>query len=80
MLAASVANTVHSFDLLAVNDSVVACDIAHVRRGSLDSAYADTHQVPLAKSTLDVAIYSLSLMGTNYLDFLLEAYRVLKVK
>ena len=31
MMAASVSNTVHSFDLLAVNDTVVACDIAHVR-------------------------------------------------
>ena len=30
-LAASVPNTVHSFDLIAANDTVVACDIAHVR-------------------------------------------------
>ena len=29
-LARSVPNTVHSFDLVAANDSVTACDIAHV--------------------------------------------------
>ena len=37
-------------------------------------------QVPLKNSSIDVAIYSLSLMGTNYIDFLEEAYRVLKPK
>jgi len=34
----------------------------------------------LKKNSIDVAIYSLSLMGTNYIDFLKEAYRVLKPK
>ena len=29
-LARSVPNTVHSFDLVSANDSVTACDIAHV--------------------------------------------------
>ena len=40
----------------------------------------DRNKVPLDDKVLDVAIYSLSLMGTNYIDFLLEAHRVLKPK
>ena len=39
-------HTVHSFDHLAINENVVACDMAHV---------------PLDDETLDVAIFSLSL-------------------
>jgi hypothetical protein len=54
---------IHSFDLVAMNDRVTVCDIAHV---------------PLDDSTLDIGIFSLSLMGTNFLDYLKEAYRVLK--
>jgi ribosomal RNA-processing protein 8 len=34
--------------------------------------------VPLKDKQLDVAIFSLSLMGTNFPDFLQEANRVLK--
>ena len=45
-------HTVHSFDHVAVNDAVVACDMAHV---------------PLGDETLDVAIFSLSLMGPTSL-------------
>jgi len=33
---------------------------------------------PLEDETLDVAIFSLSLMGLNYADYLKEAYRTLK--
>jgi len=54
---------VHSFDLVACNAFVIACDIAHV---------------PLEPESLDVAIYSLSLMGVNVGDFIVEANRVLK--
>ena len=43
-------NKVHSFDLVAVNERVTACDMKHV---------------PLKAGTLDVAVYCLSLMGTN---------------
>ena len=43
-------NKVHSFDLVAANDNVVACDMK---------------RVPLKASTLDAAVYCLSLMGTN---------------
>jgi ubiquinone/menaquinone biosynthesis C-methylase UbiE len=49
---------------VAVNDDVVACDLAHV---------------PLDDETLDVAIFSLSLMGPNFTDYLREAYRTLKL-
>ena len=48
-------HTVHSFDHVAINDNVVACDMAHV---------------PLDDETLDVAIFSLSLMGANFADYL----------
>ncbi|KAG2205339.1 hypothetical protein INT46_008606 [Mucor plumbeus] len=53
-----------SFDLIAKNDLVTACDIT---------------KLPLEANSVDVAVFSLSLMGTNYLDFLKEAHRVLKV-
>ena len=36
-------------------------------------------QVPLADSTLDVAIFSLALMGSNIGDYLREAHRTLKL-
>ncbi|RUP47814.1 methyltransferase-domain-containing protein [Jimgerdemannia flammicorona] len=52
-----------SFDLVARNDKVVACDIA---------------KVPLPPKFVDVAVFCLSLMGTNYIDFLTEASRILK--
>ncbi|KAF9179816.1 25S rRNA (adenine645-N1)-methyltransferase [Haplosporangium sp. Z 767] len=54
---------VMSFDLVAKNDRVTACDIANL---------------PLENSSVDVAIFCLSLMGTDFLKFLKEAYRVLK--
>ncbi len=62
--AVSDRHTVHSFDHVAVNDDVVACDMAHV---------------PLDDETLDVAIFSLSLIGANFADYLREAYRTLKL-
>lgn len=55
---------VHAFDLVSANEYVTVADSAHV---------------PLQHSTVDVAVFCLSLMGTNYIDFLLEANRVLKV-
>ncbi|KAJ1330315.1 hypothetical protein BSLG_009451 [Batrachochytrium salamandrivorans] len=54
---------VHSFDLIAANEHITACDIAHV---------------PLLHKSCDVVIFCLSLMGTNFVDFLKEAYRILK--
>ncbi|MDB4944542.1 MAG: hypothetical protein JWP97_4076 [Labilithrix sp.] len=55
-------HTVHSFDHVAINDAVVACDIAHV---------------PLENGVLDVAIFCLSLMGANFTDYVREARRCL---
>jgi hypothetical protein len=57
-------HTVHSFDHIAINDSVVECDIAA--------------GVPLEDGCLDLAIFSLSLMGQNWTDQLVEARRCLK--
>jgi hypothetical protein len=50
-------------DHVAVDDSVVACDMAHA---------------PLEDGSLGAAVFSLSLMGRNWVDYLAEAHRVLK--
>src|SRR5262249_10192012 len=62
--AVSDRHTVYSFDHVAVNDGGVACDMA---------------PLPLDDETLDVAIFSLSLMGANVPDYIGEAYRTLKL-
>lgn len=62
--AVSDRHTVYSFDHVAINENVVACDMAHV---------------PLDDETLDVASFSLSLMGANFAEYLREAYRTLKL-
>ena len=56
--------TVYSFDHVAINEAVTACDMA---------------KVPLEDETLDVAIFSLSLMGENFTDYLREAHRTLRL-
>lgn len=55
--------SVHSFDLVAPNELVTACDMANV---------------PLENKSVDVCVFCLSLMGTNLADFIREAHRVLK--
>lgn len=55
----------HSFDLVAPNARVTACDIAHV---------------PLPSQSVHAVVFCLSLMGTNMMDFVKEACRVLKPK
>ncbi|URD77374.1 putative methyltransferase [Musa troglodytarum] len=62
-LAKSVKNKVFSIDLVSNDPSVIACDMAHT---------------PLVSSSVDVAVFCLSLMGTNYSNYLREAKRVLK--
>ncbi|XP_040819887.1 ribosomal RNA-processing protein 8 [Ochotona curzoniae] len=62
-LASSIRNTVHCFDLASLDPRVTVCDMA---------------QVPLQDESVDVAVFCLSLMGTNIRDFLEEANRVLK--
>lgn len=56
-------NKVHSFDLIAMNEHVTVCDIS---------------KLPLPSQTVDVAVFCLSLMGTNLNTFVLEANRILK--
>ena len=63
-LAASVPQKVHSFDLVAPNGHVVACDIS---------------DVPLKGGVVDIVVFCLALMGTNYPDFLREAHRIVKL-
>jgi len=70
-LARSLKQKVHSFDLVDNSSNipnmkkveVIACDIAHV---------------PLAANSVDIVVFCLSLMGTNIVDFITEAHRVLK--
>ncbi|XP_054452649.1 ribosomal RNA-processing protein 8 [Anoplopoma fimbria] len=62
-IARSVKNKVHSFDLAAACELVTVCDMA---------------DVPLRDGSVDIAVFCLSLMGTNLADFLVEANRVLK--
>lgn len=54
-----------SFDLHSPNALVTKADIANL---------------PLADGSVDVAIFCLSLMGTNWIDFVEEAWRVLRDK
>ena len=53
---------VHSFDLVSKEPFIVACDIAHV---------------PLENASLDIAIFCLALMGTNWSEFIAESNRCL---
>lgn len=57
-------NKIHSFDLIAVNQYVTAGDMAHTN---------------LNNGSVDIAIFCLSLMGTNLQSFIKEANRVLKI-
>ena len=57
-----VGDRVHSFDHLAINSNVTPCDI---------------RSVPLEEGSLDVVIFSLSLMGKNWQDYISEARRCL---
>jgi hypothetical protein len=54
---------VHSFDLVARNDWVTSGDMA---------------ATPLPDGCCHAAVFSLSLMGTNAMDYLIEAHRVLR--
>ena len=53
---------VYSFEHVAINDKVTACDMK---------------KVPLADEALDVAVFSLSLMGKNWSEYITEAKRCL---
>eukprot|EP00963_Diacronema_lutheri_P006973 scaffold625_cov324-Pavlova_lutheri.AAC.7 len=62
-LSDCVKQKVHSLDLVATKPGVVACNMA---------------ATPLASSSIDVAVFCLALMGTDYGKFLEEANRVLR--
>lgn len=62
-LAKNVKNKVFSFDLVSSDPSIIACDMANT---------------PLDPSSVDVAVFCLSLMGTTFPNYLKEAHRVLK--
>lgn len=55
---------IQSFDLVKMEDHVIEADIKNL---------------PLEPASQDVAVFCLSLMGTNYIEFLQEAARVLKI-
>jgi SAM-dependent methyltransferase len=50
-------------DYVALDEDVIACDMAHA---------------PLEDHSLDVVVFSLSLMGHNWHEYLAEAHRVLR--
>ena len=52
-----------SFDHVAMNDSVITCDISHL---------------PLEDDSVNICILCLSLWGSNHLDYIKECYRVLE--
>ena len=56
---------VHSFDLVKVNEFVEVCDMANV---------------PLENDSVDIAVFCLSLMGTNFLAFIRGACRYTKLQ
>lgn len=58
-------NKIEAFDHVAIDDSVIECDIS---------------RLPVEDERYDAVVMSLSLMGRNQLDYLKEAYRVLKHK
>lgn len=54
---------VRCFDLVAKKEFVEVADIA---------------DLPVSGSTADACVFCLSLMGVNYIEFIIEAKRVLK--
>lgn len=63
LLSKEIKNKVHPFDHISVDNQVTQCDMANL---------------PLDKQSVDIAVFSLSLMGTNWTDYLREAHRILK--
>jgi superfamily II DNA or RNA helicase len=63
LLSKELINKVHAFDYVAIDKDVIACDMS---------------SVPLNSNEVDAVIFCLSLMGSNYLDYLKEAFRIIK--
>lgn len=62
-IASQTPHNVSSLDLISTKPNVIACNMANT---------------PLQTASVDVAIFSLALMGTDYGLFLEEAARVVK--
>jgi hypothetical protein len=58
-------NKVYSFDHIAIDDSVTACDMKNTG---------------LNDESVDITVFSLALWGTNSSDYIKEAYRILRRK
>ena len=63
LLSKEVTNKVHAFDYVAIDKDVTACDMS---------------SIPLQDNEIDAIVFCLSLMGSNYLDYIIEAFRVVK--
>lgn len=63
LLSKELTNQVHAFDYVAIDKNVIACDMS---------------SVPLNSHEVDAVVFCLSLMGSNYLDYLKEAFRIIK--
>jgi superfamily II DNA or RNA helicase len=63
LLSKEIKNKVYAFDHIAIDKDVIACDMSNV---------------PLDDMSIDVAVFSLSLMGSNYKEYIEEAYRTLR--
>lgn len=54
---------IHSYDLVPLKNHVKIADVSNL---------------PLDAESVDVTVFCLSLMGVNYIDFLIEASRIMK--
>ena len=64
LLSKEIINKVHAFDYIAKEgEDVIPCDIS---------------SVPLDDQKVDAVVFSLSLMGSNHVDYLKEGFRILK--
>jgi superfamily II DNA or RNA helicase len=63
LLKEKLSNKVLSFDHVAIDDSVTACDISNI---------------PLGNELVDVAVLSLAMMGSNSRSYISEAFRILR--
>ena len=64
LLSKEIENKVHAFDYVALEgEDVVECDITNV---------------PIGDQEVDAVVFSLSLMGSNHVDYLKEGFRILK--
>ncbi|KAG2384177.1 Ribosomal RNA-processing protein [Vigna angularis] len=71
LIAKTLKNKVFSLDLVSSDPNVIACDMANQMQ-------LVRLQTPLASSSVNVAVFCLSLMGTNYQSYIEESNRVLK--